>query len=38
MTKNRQKLEEAKDGMTHTALGLFIALSAGAFISWVKTI
>ncbi len=38
MTKNRQKIEEARDGMTNTAIGLFIALSATAIVTWLKTI
>lgn len=38
MTKNRQKIEEARDGMTNTAIGLFFALSAPAIVAWLKTI
>ncbi|WP_203664162.1 hypothetical protein [Lacticaseibacillus sp. 53-4] len=38
MTKNRQKVEEAKDGLTNVAIGLFIAISAGAIVAWLKTV
>lgn len=36
MTKNRQKIEEAQDGVKYIVLGIFIAIGAQLIVNWIK--
>lgn len=36
MTKNRQKLDEAQDGVKNIVIGIFIVVGAQMIVNWIK--
>jgi predicted tellurium resistance membrane protein TerC len=36
MTKNRQKIEEAKDGVKYIVIGIIVVIGAQLIVNWVK--
>lgn len=37
MTKNRQKLDEAQDGVKNIIIGIFIVVGAQMIVTWLKS-
>ncbi|OJG77538.1 hypothetical protein RV10_GL002372 [Enterococcus pallens] len=37
MTKNRQKLDEAQDGVKNIVIGIFVVIGAEMIITWLKS-
>ena len=37
MTKNRQKLDEAQDGVKNIVIGIFIVIGAQMIVTWLKS-
>ena len=37
MTKNRQKLDEAQDGVKNIIIGIFIVVGSQMIVTWLKT-
>ncbi|MEB8418999.1 hypothetical protein NGG16_16310 [Enterococcus casseliflavus] len=36
MTKNRQKIEEAQDGVKNIIIGIFVVIGAQLIVNWIK--
>lgn len=36
MTKNRQKIDEAQDGVKNIVIGIFIVVGAQMIVAWIK--